>query len=131
MLRPNTFARPAVGATRPSRSLSSVVFPAPFGPTRPIAPSGIVTLRSSTARTSPNTFVSPAVSTRAMFGPSVLFDFRRRPVGRRLRTSFLSAPPVEEDQERADGHGDDDEQPIDDRQSGRPRSEGIGLELHP
>src|SRR3989449_613432 len=75
MSRPRTFAVPAVGCNRLRRSRKNVVFPAPFGPTSPIAPSGIWIVRSSTARTSPKTFVSPAVST-STFIPSFLVAFR-------------------------------------------------------
>src|SRR3989442_9366182 len=106
MSRPRTFAVPAVGCNRLSRSRKNVVFPAPFGPTSPIAPSGIFTVRSSTARTSPKTFVSPAVSTSTMV-PSFLVAFRGgRGAGRcpSLDSSFAAAP-QEEGQKEGDRGG--------------------------
>src|SRR2546430_14011792 len=66
MLCPRTLAVPPVGWSKLRSSRRSVVLPAPFGPTRPTAPSGIDTVRSSTARTSPKTFVKFAVSTRTI-----------------------------------------------------------------
>src|SRR6266511_3630336 len=95
---PRTVAVPAVGCNRPSRSRKNVVLPAPLGPTRPIAPSGMATLRSSTARISPKTFVRPDVSTS---------------IGTRLRRDGrlpLSPPKQQDDdQERRDRHEDEQE----------------------
>src|SRR5881628_1615745 len=113
MSRPRTFAVPTVGCNKPRRSRRNVVFPAPFGPTSPIAPSGILTVKSSTARTSPKTFVSPAVSTSTMV-PSFLVAFRGGRSARRcpsLDSSFAAAP-QEEDQQEDDcgGHRDDEEE---------------------
>src|SRR5438093_9319887 len=113
MSRPRTFAVPAVGGNRLRRSRKNVVFPAPLCPTSPIAPSGIWTVRSSTARTSPKTFVSPAVST-STFVPSFLVAFRGgRSAGRcpSLDSSFAAAP-QEDDQQEDDGgrHRDDEEE---------------------
>src|SRR2546428_12056217 len=82
MSRPRTFAVPAVGRNRLSSNRRNVVLPAPLGPTRPMAPSGILTVRSSTARTSPKTFVSPAVSTGTII-PSEFLAFLGGRWGRR------------------------------------------------
>src|SRR3989442_12067057 len=103
MPRPRTFAVPAVGRNRLSSNRRNVVLPAPLGPTRPMAPSGILTVRSSTARTSPKTFVSPAVSTSTII-PSELLAVRGGPRG--LRFLFFDssfAASAEEDR-----HEDDD-----------------------
>src|SRR5947209_16908209 len=111
MSRPRTFAVPAVGRTRLSRSRRNVVLPAPFGPTRPMAPSGILTVKSSTARTSPNTFVSPAVSTSTIF-PSDLLAVLGGRSGRRCMSSDSSfaAPPEEDHHEGDDRDRQHDEQ---------------------
>src|SRR2546427_9194853 len=94
MSRPRPFGVPAVGRNRLSSNRRNVVLPAPLGPTRPIAPSGILTVRSSTARTSPKTFVSPAVSTSTLV-PSFLVAFRGGRWGARrpsLGSRFVAAP---------------------------------------
>src|SRR5437867_6670765 len=133
MSRPRTFAVPAVGRTRLRRSRRNVVFPAPFGPTRPIAPSGILTVRSSTARTSPKTFVSPAVSTSTMI-PSFLLDIRSGRSTRRCPSldSSFAAPPPEERQEQRDCHGyGDDEEDLSRAQARRwPGAERVRPETH-
>src|SRR5690349_13532010 len=61
---PATTARPASGISNVVRIRTAVVFPAPFGPSRPrIVPSG--TLRSSPSRAlvEPNDFRNPSAST--------------------------------------------------------------------
>src|SRR2546426_1042564 len=111
MSRPRTFAVPAVGCNKLRRSRRNVVFPAPLGPTSPIAPSGILTVRSSTARTSPKTFVSPAVSTSTMI-PSVFVGVRGGRSAWRsasLDSSFAAQPP-EECQQEGDCYGHRDNQ---------------------
>src|SRR5438132_13850439 len=119
ILCPRTFAGPGVGRTRPRRRRKRVVFPAPFGPTRPIAPSGIATLRSSTARTSPNTFDSPAVSMSTVVPSSRPLDRRRLRCARwRFWDSFLSALPINEDEDTPHRRGRDQEQPIDETKGG-------------
>ena len=51
---PPIVAEPDVGAARPSRIFSVVVFPAPFGPRKPVTlPGWTSNDRSSTARTGP------------------------------------------------------------------------------
>src|SRR6058998_2924147 len=112
MSRPRTFAVPAVGCSKPRRSRRNVVFPAPLGPTSPIAPSGILTVRSSTARTSPKTFVSPAVSTSTMI-PSVFVAVRGGRSAWRSASldSSFAAPPPEECQQEGDCYGHRDNQP--------------------
>src|SRR6478672_9341231 len=56
-------AVPAVGWSRPRISRMVVVFPAPFGPRKPVTmPGSTEHVRSSTARVAPKTFVSPANS---------------------------------------------------------------------
>src|SRR6267378_5168221 len=108
MLWPRTLAVPPVGWSRLRRSRRSVVLPAPFGPTRPIAPSGIDTVRSSTARTSPKTFVKFAVSTRTIV-PSFFGD---RLGGRSARgcglgdSSFSASPDDDHDEDRGDDRDD-------------------------
>src|SRR6266566_814550 len=111
MSRPRTFAVPAVGRTRLSRSRRNVVLPTPFGPTRPMAPSGILTVKSSTARTSPNTFVSPAVSTSTIF-PSDLLAVLGGRSGRRCMSldSSFAAPPEEDHHKGDDRDRQHDEQ---------------------
>src|SRR6266702_7348328 len=113
---PKTVAVPAVGCNRPSRSRKNVVLPAPLGPTRPIAPSGIATLRSSTARISPKTFVRPDVSTS---------------IGTRLRRDgrLPLPPPKHEDdeQERRDGQ-DDEEADVHEGKARRPCAVRIRFE---
>src|SRR5712692_10465004 len=106
MSLPRTFAVPAVGS-----SSRNVVLPAPLGPTRPMAPSGILTLRSSTARTSPKTFVSPAVSTSTIF-PSEFLALRGGRSGRRCPSldSSFAASPEEDRYEGGDRDGQHDEQ---------------------
>jgi hypothetical protein len=47
---PSTFAVPELGVSRFRRHLISVVFPAPFGPSSPIAPGGTCRLTSDKAR---------------------------------------------------------------------------------
>src|SRR5437870_7634649 len=128
---PRTFAVPVVGRTRPRRRRKRVVFPAPFGPTRPIAPSGIATLRSSTARTSPNTFVSPAVSMSTVVPPSRPLDRRRLRCARwRFWDSFLSAFPIDQDEDNPHRRGSDEEQPVDETKGGPFRTERVGLQPH-
>src|SRR5256712_12677725 len=110
MSRPRTFAVPAVGRNRLSSNRRNVVLPAPLGPTRPMAPSGILTVRSSTARTSPKTFVSPAVSTSTII-PSGFLAVRGGRSGRRclsLDSSFAASPEEDrhEDDDRDGQHGE-------------------------
>src|SRR5947199_5052618 len=128
---PRTFAVPVVGRTSPRRRRKKVVFPAPFGPTRPIAPSGIATLRSSTARTSPNTFVSPAVSMSTVVPSPCPLDLRRLRCARwRFWDSFLSAFPINQDEDNPHRRGRDQEQPIDETE-GRPfGAVRVGLQPH-
>src|SRR2546427_12883953 len=111
MSRPRTFAVPAVGRSRLRSSRRNVVLPAPLGPTRPMAPSGILTVRSSTARTSPKTFVSPAVSTSTII-PSELLAVRGGRSGRRCLSldSSFAASPEEDRHEDDDRNGQHDEQ---------------------
>src|SRR5712692_1526396 len=111
MSLPRTFAVPAVGRSRLRSNRRNVVLPAPLGPTRPMAPSGILTLRSSTARTSPKTFVSPAVSTSTIF-PSEFLAFRGGRSGRRCLSldSSFAASPEEDRHEDGDRDGQHDEQ---------------------
>src|SRR3989449_1477106 len=121
MSRPRTFALPAVGCSRLRSSRKNVVFPAPLGPTSPIAPSGIWTVRSSTARTSPKTFVSPAVST-STFIPSFLVAFRGGRSARRcpsLDSSFAAAPKEDDQQENDGGRHRDDEEELTRAETGR------------
>src|SRR5207247_4907137 len=131
MFRPRTFAVPAVGWRRLRSSRRNVVLPAPFGPTSPIAPSGIATERSSTARTSPNTLVRFLVSTSPIV-PST----GRRSIGRgrrrcRLSDSRLSASP-EHDREDGPRHDRDDKEREAPRNEPRrrSRSERVGLQSH-
>src|SRR2546427_2516116 len=121
MSRPRTFALPAVGCSRLRSSRKNVVFPAPLGPTSPIAPSGIWTVKSSTARTSPKTFVSPAVSTSTMV-PSFLVAFRGGRSARRcpsLDSSFAAAPQEEGQKEDDRGRHRDDEEELNRAETGR------------
>src|SRR6266571_7792479 len=114
---PKTIAVPAVGCNRPRRSRKNVVLPAPFGPTRPIAPSGIPTLRSSTARISPKTFVRPDVSTSVRT--------RLRNYGR------LPLPPPEQeddDHERGDRHEDEQQDVHNGKARHHPCAVRIGFE---
>src|SRR3989442_9911532 len=133
MSRPRTFAVPAVGCNRLRRSRRNVVFPAPFGPTSPIAPSGILTVRSSTARTSPKTFVSPAVSTSTMI-PSFLVAFRGGRSAWRCASldSSFAAPRPDERQEERDRDGPRDNQPdLNHAEAGRrARAERIRPKAH-
>src|SRR2546425_4919957 len=133
MSRPRTFAVPAVGCNRLSRSRRNVVFPAPFGPTSPIAPSGILTVRSSTARTSPKTFVSPAVSMSTMI-PSFLVAFRGGREAWRCASldSSFAAPRPDERQEERDRDGPRDNQPdLNHAEAGRrARAERIRPKAH-
>src|SRR2546428_7610452 len=131
--RPRTLAVPAVGRRSLRRSRKNVVLPAPFGPTRPIAPSGIDRLRSSTARTSPKTFVKPAVWTRAIIasssGPSAL---GRSGLRYASLDSSLPAPP--QDHEDQDGDhdrdGDVDEEVCHAQPGRRPGTVRVRLEAH-
>ena len=52
----------AAGRTNPLSTLKNVVLPAPFGPIRPHAPSGNVTVMSSSGVTPPKRTVSPSTS---------------------------------------------------------------------
>ena len=64
---PSTAARPAVGAASPASSRSSVVLPAPFGPTSAdIRPSGTLIVQSLSAVTRRYRLVSPLVSITAV-----------------------------------------------------------------
>src|SRR5216683_3450441 len=59
---PSTHASPDVGASRPSRSLTDVVLPAPLGPRKPkISPRGTVIERPASAIVLPNRFVRSTV----------------------------------------------------------------------
>src|SRR5438309_260100 len=128
---PRTFAVPMVGRTSPRRRRKKVVFPAPFGPTRPIAPSGIATLRSSTARTSPNTFVSPAVSMSTVVPSSRPPDRRRLRWGRwGFWDSSLSAFPIHEDDDDPHRRARNEEQPVDETKGGPLGAERVGLQPH-
>src|SRR5881397_3183557 len=133
MSRPRTFAVPAVGRTRLSRSRRNVVFPAPFGPTKPMAPSGILTVRSSTARTSPKTFVSPAVSTSTIV-PSDIGAVRGGRSGRRcpsLDSSFAAPPQKQRDEDDDRDRHRDDQQDLGRSEAGwRARAERIRPETH-
>src|SRR5205807_1457687 len=122
---------PVVGRTSPRRRRKRVVFPAPFGPTSPIAPSGIATLRSSTARTSPNTFVSPAVSMSTVVPSSRPPDRRRLRWGRwGFWDSSLSAFPIHEDDDDPHRRGRNEEQPVDETKGGPLGAERVGLQPH-
>src|SRR5919106_5119396 len=62
-LRPSTRTLPVVGGCSPSRISTVVVFPAPFGPSRPThCPGGTSRSIPSTATTSSNRFTSPRTS---------------------------------------------------------------------
>src|SRR5580700_2083373 len=59
---PATWIRPAVGGSIPVIMLSSVVLPAPFGPTRPaMVPAGTRSEHSASAHLSPYRFPRPSV----------------------------------------------------------------------
>jgi hypothetical protein len=69
---PLNVAVPASGCSRPSSIRRVVVFPAPFGPRKPVTdPGSTVKLRSVTARTDPKCLVTPRTSTRTWWGVSV------------------------------------------------------------
>src|SRR5439155_19833209 len=131
--RPGTFAVAAVARTRLRRSRRNVVFPSPFGPTKPIARSGTLTVRSSTARTSPKPFVSPAVSTSTIV-PSLLWPIRRGRCPRRcpsLDSSFAAPPPEERQQERDRHVYRDDEDDLSRTEARRrPGAERVRPEAH-
>src|SRR5262249_23816583 len=60
---PKTRTLPASGRNRPTAIESVVVFPAPFGPTRPKnVPAGTVRFTRSTTRWDPNVLLSPPIS---------------------------------------------------------------------
>ena len=64
--RPRTVAEPELGRTRPSTARIVVVFPAPFGPRKPVTRAGSTrNERSSTASVSPNRLVSDSTSITA------------------------------------------------------------------
>ena len=82
--RPRTDRLPEVGAKRPRTSRRRVVFPDPFGPTRPIVPGESSTERFDSASTVSNRFVTESVreqsspsrreDTHGLFGPRVVSD---------------------------------------------------------
>src|SRR5439155_25227438 len=95
------------------------------------APSGIATLRSSTARTSPNTFVSPAVSMSTVVPSSRPLDRRRlRSAGWRFWDSVLSAFPIHEDEDNPHRRGRDEKQPVENTKGGPFGTVRVGLQPH-
>ena len=63
-------ASPALGWTRPSAIRKVVVFPDPFGPSRPVTiPAGAVNDTSRTAVTRPKVLVSPQTSSSGTLPP--------------------------------------------------------------
>ncbi len=60
---PSTRICPSDGTTKPSRALSIVLFPAPFGPSRPTAPDGNAADTSRRAVCRPYITVTPRSST--------------------------------------------------------------------
>src|SRR5579871_5469362 len=63
---PSRTTRPLSGSCRPVMTLNSVVFPAPFGPIRPVTrPGSTLTLVSESARTPPNRTTTFSVSRSA------------------------------------------------------------------
>ena len=101
--RPPTNARPAVGASRPRMIRIVVVFPAPFGPRKPVTcPGRTVKLRRSTAVSGPNLLVSSSTSIMAGTRPAG----RGAPAGRsRIGPRNSGGPGTPASQETRGGQG--------------------------
>ena len=67
---PSTASAPSSLERRPSTSEMSVVLPAPFGPSSPVIPWPISTVRRSSATVAPNRFVTPSARTTDVAAPS-------------------------------------------------------------
>ena len=86
--RPSVRTAPASGCSAPVTRRTTVVLPAPFGPSSTVTvPRGTTKARSLTATTSPNVRQTPESATAGADGSSGILVFRRRADGSEARAT--------------------------------------------